>query len=112
MSNVPLRYPEATDVQPTVTVVVKHPDNSETPYDLTGHTITLIRKLTKDVPDNDAGNITSTGTIVVPATNGIFTIPITAAMLTPTGEYWYKINGVVSGKTVTLQYGILEAINT
>ena len=29
-----------------------------------------------------------------------------------TGIYWYKINGAASGKTVTIQYGPLEATNT
>jgi len=112
MSYQPLRYPEGNDRTHTVAVVIRDPvTQAETPYDLTGHVITLIRKLSKDVPDIAASNITSPGTVVEPPTDGVLTVPFTAEMLTPTGRYWYKINGVASGKTVTFAYGDLDAVN-
>jgi hypothetical protein len=111
MSRIPLKYPEGDERILRVYAVVKNNDNTESPYDLTSHVITLIRKQTKDVSDTDPGNITSACTIVN-AAGGIVDCPLTAPMLTPTGTYWYKIVGVAASKRITLQYGPLDAVNT
>lgn len=81
------------------------------PFDLSGATITLYRKPTKETPDNDVSVLTSLGTVTSGA-GGQFSVPITAAMLSPAGKYWYKVKAVQGGNTVTLQYGPLIAEDT
>jgi hypothetical protein len=111
MGTLPLRFPEGNDVLQPITVITKNANNSEEPYDLTGYTITVIRKLSRETLDDDVGNITEAGTIIN-AVEGQIRAPFTSDMLSPAGAYWYKVQGVITGKTVTLAYGPLEAIDT
>jgi hypothetical protein len=117
MSLIPLKFPQADQITLDMTAVKKIPDPANptqlitVPFDLTGAVITLYRKVTRGIADNDPSVLTSNG-VIDNAVNGQYRVTITTAMLTPAGEYVYLVRAAVGGTSITLQYGPLIAEDT
>ena len=111
MSYIQLIVPEGDDPLYEISVVERQPDGTELPFDLTGGTITMRVKATRDTADGSAMG-SFTGNVIAPAVNGNFTVQVTNSVTTASGDYWYTIKWVAAGKQQTLQYGDWRVVNT
>lgn len=111
MSYIPLTVPEGDDPLYEIAAVERQPDGTEVPFDLTGGTITMRVKATKNTADGSAMG-SFTGTVVGAPTNGNFTVQVLNTVTTTSGNYWYTIKWVASAKQQTLQYGEWKVVNT
>jgi BppU N-terminal domain len=103
MSFITLKVQEGNEPLLTITAQKRNPDGTVSPYDLTGATVTMYVKATKDTPDGSP-MATYTATIT-DAVNGKFTIQLSTAATANPGTFWYKINAVSATHPQTLQHG-------
>jgi hypothetical protein len=75
------------------------------PLDLTGKTCTLVRKLSRDVPDTDPSFDSYAGTNQAPFSAGICTFAVPHVDLTVAAVTWWRLDVTSAGKTVTAQFG-------
>lgn len=111
MSYIQLKVEEGDDPLYTVSAIKRLPDGTETPFDLTGGTITLRVKATKDTADGSAMG-SFTGVVVGNPLDGTFTVQVTNTVTNVAGDYWYTIKWVAAAKQQTLQYGEWRVTNT
>jgi hypothetical protein len=75
-----------------------------TPYNLTGLTVTLTRKASRDVPDSTG--VVYECTVQSPPTSGIATVTLPAVTNTAVGVDWYRVD-VTGSETKAVKFGRL-----
>jgi len=95
---------QATLTDPTLPLVAgKHQ-----PLDLTGRTVQLVTKLSRDTPDTDPSFKLYSGSVQSPSTAGICTFAVPSSDTSQPAVTWYRVEVTSSGKTVTAVIGPWE----
>jgi hypothetical protein len=95
---------QATLTDPTKPLVA----GKQQALDLTGRTVQLVTKASRDTPDTDPSFKSYTGSISSPSTAGICTFAVPATDTQTPAVTWYRIGVTSSGKTVTAVFGPWE----
>jgi len=110
VGKVDIGIPQGDEPLLTFSAVVRDQYGVDTAIDLTGATILWTSKATETTAD--ASGVQIVGSIVNPATNGVFVVQITNAVTGTAGKFVYKVVVTKAGRPITVQHGDLRIADT